>query len=687
MLEGTNVERRADASRPRVVVCGAGGHARVVADAILAAGRLEIVGFLDSANPASRGQAFCGRTILGGDEQLETLWQCGVRAAVVAVGDNLARLRIAAELEARGFELPVVIHPRAIVALDATMGRGTFFAAGAVVSANATIGACAIINHLASVDHDCVLAEGVHVSPGGRLAGGVRVGRASWIGINAAVRERIEIGERVIVGAGAAVIRNVEDLVVVGGVPAKVLKRVEPRDEVDPKDVPRKKSPLAPPLSTGDRETDQGLSEDYVEVAGRPIVFDERDPPPRPPGDDRRARTTLAIDGGKPAFAEKRFVGRPNIPNTARLMRRIEEAIERRWLTNDGPLVQEFEAELSRRMDGAHVVAVNNATQGLQLAIRALGLAGEAIVPAMTFVATAHALEWEGVTPVFCDVDPRTQNIDPEDVASRINERTSAIVGVHLWGRPCPVDELTAIARERGLKLIFDAAHALGSSHGGRPIGQFGDAEVFSFHATKFVNALEGGAIVTTSAETAHSLRLLRNFGFTGIDQVAQLGTNAKMNEFSAAMGLSCLEEIDSFLETNRRNYEAYREALAGLPGIRLNEPPPGEAFNYQYVVLAVDSQACPLSRDQLVEMLWAENVIARRYFYPGCHRVPPYSTRSIALLPHTEMLCSSLLALPTGTAVSIADIHTIGGRIRVACERARSSRGRKRSSTQAKAA
>jgi dTDP-4-amino-4,6-dideoxygalactose transaminase len=222
---------------------------------------------------------------------------------------------------------------------------------------------------------------------------------------------------------------------------------------------------------------------------------------------------------------------------------------------------------------------------------------------------------------------------------------------------------LAEIARRRNLKLLYDAAHAFGCSHNGRMIGGFGDAEIFSFHATKFFNTLEGGAVVTNDDDLAAKIRLMKNFGFAGIDNVIYIGTNGKMNEVSAAMGLTSLESLDEFIAVNRRNYKYYQHELAGIPGIRLVTYDETEKCNYQYCVLEVDAAVTLVSRDQLVDILWAENVVARRYFYPGCHRMEPYRSyfpHAGLLLPETEKLVQRVLSLPNGTAVGEGEISQI---------------------------
>jgi len=371
----------------------------------------------------------------------------------------------------------------------------------------------------------------------------------------------------------------------------------------------------------------------------------------------------LAIFGKPPAFAEKLHVGRPNVGNRERLLQRISDMLDRNWLTNDGPYVREFEKRLAEFVGVRHCVAMCNATISLEIAIRALGLTGEVIIPSFTFIATAHALQWQEITPIFCDIDPKTHNLDPAQVERMITPRTTGIIGVHTWGRPCDVDALQAIARRRNLQLLFDAAHAIACSYKGKLIGGFGRCEIVSFHATKFFNSFEGGAVLTNDDALAGKMRLMRNFGFSGYDNVIYIGTNGKMTEVCAAMGLTSLESIDHFIATNRRNHHAYRGGLAGIPGITFIVYGERERTNYQYIVLEVDETAAGLTRDELVAVLSAENVLARRYFYPGCHRMEPYHSYfplASLVLPETEKLCRRVMVLPNGGSVNEPAIASI---------------------------
>jgi dTDP-4-amino-4,6-dideoxygalactose transaminase len=387
----------------------------------------------------------------------------------------------------------------------------------------------------------------------------------------------------------------------------------------------------------------------------------------------------LAIFGAPAAFDEKLHVGRPNIGNRDRFLERTKDILDSRWLSNHGKYVAQLESRICQLLGVAHCILVCNATVGLELLIRAVGMRGEVIVPAFTFVATAHALQWQEITPVFADADPVTHCIDPQSVERMLTPRTTGIMGVHLWGQTCAIDALQSIAQRHHLSLIFDAAHAFGCSHGGRMVGSFGSAEVFSFHATKFINAFEGGAIVTNDKVLAAKLRLMQNFGFSGYDNVVYLGTNGKMSEISAAMGLTNVESMDEIIAHNLANYLAYRKHLQNTPGLRILQIDEGEKRNFQYIVVEVDEQA-GLSRDALLEVLHAENVIARRYFFPGVHRMEPYRSyfpHANLLLPNTEALCRKVLVLPTGTAISVADVKRICAIVEVALGNATSVRQR----------
>ena len=389
----------------------------------------------------------------------------------------------------------------------------------------------------------------------------------------------------------------------------------------------------------------------------------------------KRRLEDLRVFGGERTFPEVLHVGRPNIGDSVTFLEHAKAILDSHWLSNNGPYVYEFERRIAEVCEVPYCIATSNATAAMEILVHALGLKGEVIVPSFTFVATAHALKWLGVEPVFCDVDPLTHTLDPACVEALITERTTAVLGVHVWGQVCDVDALQDLCARHGLRLVFDAAHAFGCRREGRAVGGFGDAEVLSFHATKFINSFEGGAILTHDPELAARARLMRNFGFEYLDSVVSLGINAKMTEICAAMGLVSLEGMEGFLLANRANYLAYQHGLSDIQGLSVHVTAPQEVSNHQYVVVKVDEGLLGIGRDEFLEVLMAEGVFARRYFHPGCHRMQPYASQCDPWewnLPVTEQLSGTLLQLPTGHAVSTDDVEAICGLIRFVADHAR---------------
>ncbi|MFJ4100257.1 aminotransferase class I/II-fold pyridoxal phosphate-dependent enzyme [Amycolatopsis japonica] len=376
----------------------------------------------------------------------------------------------------------------------------------------------------------------------------------------------------------------------------------------------------------------------------------------------------------KSMFSNPLHVGRPNVGDRDRFLERINGALDRLWLANNGPLVREFEARVAEMAGTEHCVPVANATTGIQIAAKAAGLqpGDEVIVPSFTSPATPHALQWVGLVPVFCDVEAKTANADPEHVEQLIGPKTRAIVGVHVFGRPCEIDQLSKLAEWHGIPVLFDAAQAVGCTYKGKPVGGFGSAEIFSFHATKYVNSFEGGAIVTNDERIASQARVMRNLGLDDNRETVACGINGRMTEAAAAMGLTSLEAMEAFMEINRANHESYRDGLAGLPGVKVYEQADEERANHQYVVIEVDAATAGIHRDAVQAALTEQNVLARPYFHPGCHMIDPYRERpdvhTPLPLPRTEALCERVLSLPTGTAVGPAEIAAVCEIIRDAC-------------------
>lgn len=375
----------------------------------------------------------------------------------------------------------------------------------------------------------------------------------------------------------------------------------------------------------------------------------------------------LAILGGQPRFREQLLVGRPNIGDRRKLVELLSDALDRRWLSNSGPFVKELEERLADWLGVRHCIAVANGTLGLEILAKARGVSGQVLMPSYTFVATPHSMDWIGLKPVFCDVDVASHNIDPVEVEASVQAGVTAILAVHVWGRPADVESLQRIADEHGLTLLLDAAHALGCTRNGQYVGCSGSGEVFSFHATKFFNTFEGGAITTNDDSVAEACRAMRCFGSSGT-QIVSGGTNAKMSEAAAAMGLVNLEYIPAWIERNRQNYESYVAGLSRLPGVRMVEFDPLEATNFQYAVIEVDERDAGLTREELAAALAIENVGTRPYFSPACHELEPYRSRPQSTprpLPRAEALARRTLSLPTGSSVTpeqaagVADLIT----------------------------
>jgi dTDP-4-amino-4,6-dideoxygalactose transaminase len=393
--------------------------------------------------------------------------------------------------------------------------------------------------------------------------------------------------------------------------------------------------------------------------------------------DLKKGITGLAIFGSGPLFENKLPTGQINLPEWNRFEKLATGIFDRKYYTNHGILAQELEEQLASRFEVKHALVVTNATIGLSLACKALGLepGDKVVVPAFTFAATVQSLTWAGLEPVFCDIEPATHSVSARTVAPLLGvPGIRAILGVHLWGNACDIDGLEALARERDLLLFFDAAHAVGCTHRGIAIGGFGSCEIFSFHATKILNATEGGCVATNDDDLAERVRNLRGSYGKRADVSIPVNANGRFSEMQAAFALLSLEDFPENREHNRRRMRRYAEGLRDVPGIRFLPPSPGERRNYQYVVLEVEENEFGLCRDDLIRILEAENILARRYFIPGMHRCVPYSTlfpQYVEALPATDKLCKKVMQLPSGQIIADGDIAKICDLIRFVNARA----------------
>lgn len=367
------------------------------------------------------------------------------------------------------------------------------------------------------------------------------------------------------------------------------------------------------------------------------------------------SETFSLLSGGAPAFDDPLPVGQLYAPEWSEFEAAMQGIFERRYYTNHGPIVLELEEALSDFLQVRHAICVTNATIGLLMAADALGLSGSVILPSHTFIATAQSLKWNGLRPVFCDVDPETHHIDPEAASRLIDKDVSGILGVHLWGGACDISGLQEVCDQHGLKLYFDAAHAFGCRVAERPVGGFGELEVFSFHATKVLNATEGGCVTTNDDDLAARLRNIRSSYGAGPPVPVTKTSNGRMSEAQAAFALISLRDHAKIRARNEDLFRAFDRGLAGIPGIRLIHPVNVTQSNYQYAACEVDPDRFGMTRDFLMEILHAENIIARRYFYPGTHRTvgfTDFADSESARLPVTEHLTETGLQLPLGARV-----------------------------------
>ncbi|WP_413458127.1 DegT/DnrJ/EryC1/StrS family aminotransferase [Herbaspirillum huttiense] len=343
------------------------------------------------------------------------------------------------------------------------------------------------------------------------------------------------------------------------------------------------------------------------------------------------------------------FVTRPHLPPLAELVPYLEKIWDRRILTNGGPFHQELEARLCDYLGVPHISLFNNGTIALITALQALEVSGEVITTPYSFVATSNALLWNGIRPVFSDIDPITLNLDPERIESAITEHTSAILPVHCYGRPCAVEAMEKIAQKHNLKLVYDAAHAFGVRNGDRGILNYGDLSILSFHATKVFNTFEGGAIVSHTPEMKRVIDNLKNFGFVNETTVVQAGINGKMSEINCAVGLLQLEHLESAIAQRQSIARYYNHHLSLIPGITIVGGNLLESSNHSYYPILVE-QEYPISRDELYEYLKSKGIFSRRYFYPLISDLKMFQgipSGAASNIPVAKKIADKVLCLP----------------------------------------
>jgi dTDP-4-amino-4,6-dideoxygalactose transaminase len=356
------------------------------------------------------------------------------------------------------------------------------------------------------------------------------------------------------------------------------------------------------------------------------------------------------------------YVTQPFLPPLEEFIPYLEEIWESKWLTNGGPFHQELELSLAKHLDVEHIALFANGTIALVTALQSLRITGEVITPPFSFVATAHSLLWNSITPVFVDIDPATCNIDPDKIEQAITPRTTAIMPVHCYGNPCNVERIQQIADIYGLKVIYDAAHAFGVTYKGESLLIHGDLSVLSFHATKVFTTFEGGAIVCPDSKTKLRIDYLKNFGIADEVTVMAPGINGKMNEVQAAFGILQLKYINESITRRRSIAVLYRESLADIPGITYFDQRSDTTENFSYFPIFVNT-GFPISRDALYQNLRENNIYARRYFYPIISDFPMYRGLPSANrenLPVATDTALKVLCLPIYPDLTVSDIEKI---------------------------
>ena len=378
-------------------------------------------------------------------------------------------------------------------------------------------------------------------------------------------------------------------------------------------------------------------------------------------------KSTFSITGdASPIFSEILPVGQLYFPTRKIFREAFDGIFKRKYFANHGPLVNKLDVEIADYLGVRHAICVTNGTIAIMMACKALGLTGSVIVPSFTFPATVQALVWAGLEPIFCDIDTETHCISYQQAALLVRNDTSAVLGVHVWGRPCDTDMLDKLGSKAGIKIFYDACHAFGVSHKHEHIGNFGELEIFSFHATKILGSAEGGCLTTNNDELAAILRTMRSFHSDYTETFSPMRINGKMSEAQAALALISLNQFEAHVNNNKKQWQRYVQYLDDLPGLKIAKFNEKEAQNYQYFVCEINASEFGINRDQLLRVLQAENIQARRYFYPAVHMLEPFVNHSHNLtLPETDRLCQEVIQLPLGGRCNLKAVEKVAKTIR----------------------
>lgn len=355
------------------------------------------------------------------------------------------------------------------------------------------------------------------------------------------------------------------------------------------------------------------------------------------------------------------LVTQSSMPDFEEYINEIKELWDTHWLTNMGPKHQILQQELKKYLDVENVDLLTNGHMALELSMQAMNLQGEVITTPFTFVSTTHAIVRNGLTPVFCDINPENFTIDTNKIEELITDRTTAIVPVHVYGNICDVEEIDRIAKKYGLKVIYDAAHAFGEKYKGHGIAIYGDVSCFSFHATKVFNTIEGGAVCFKDSDFGKSIYQLKNFGIDGPEKIDGIGANAKMNEFCAAMGICNLKHLSREIQKRKKIVERYRKRLEGIPGIQLTPIQKSVTSNYAYFPVVFNEKMFGSTRNEVFEALAKEGIGARKYFYPLTNNIDCYKERfDVNVTPIALHISLRILTLPLYADLALEDVDRI---------------------------
>lgn len=351
-------------------------------------------------------------------------------------------------------------------------------------------------------------------------------------------------------------------------------------------------------------------------------------------------------------------VTRSSMPTYEEYCEKIKPIFDRKWLTNCGPLHEEFCSKVNEYLDCQNTSLFTNGHLALYVALQALELKGEVITTPFTFASTTHAIIQAGLTPVFCDINPETYTIDVNKIEELITDKTCAILPVHVYGNVCDVEKIELIAKKYNLKVIYDAAHVFGVKYKNKGIGSYGDISMFSFHATKVFNSIEGGCLTYANAELTDKLTSLRNFGITGAESIEYVGTNGKMNEFQSAMGLCNLEHVDEEIKKRSVVYNVYISRLSGVKGIKLSPIQDNVDVNYAYFPVVFDEYK--YTRDEIAGKLASEDIFARKYFFPTTNEFDCYKGKFRGETPIAKEISEKVLTLPMYADLSVDNVNRI---------------------------